>query len=215
MGKDPKVKVTAAAASGSADLNTSLASSQGSLGQGEGHEEREKERERERERVPGCGASSMPEEAQRKLKALSLGQGEKDVYRQFKEKRSSPTHPSTTTHPYTTTGVLPGCGDANVAATTDASANLEERYRAIKAQYSGLSPLETELAFDAYDGLAHAHAHHRSELRGPRAGKAEPPSTLDVMPSRAVRLLQASTVSTISGDESIGECSLDAELTGE
>jgi hypothetical protein len=149
----------------------------------------------------------MPEEVQRKLKVMSLGPGDKDVYRQFKDKCSSPT---TATASSATSDAT-----ATTHITTD-TANLEERYNAIKAQYSGPSPLETELAFDAYDGSAHhGNSHHRSELRGPRAGKVEPPSTLDVMPPRAVRLLQASTVSTISGDESIGECSLDAELTGE
>lgn len=41
-----------------------------------------------------------------------------------------------------------------------------------------------------------------------------PPTSLDIMPPRTKRLLQTSVMSSISGDESIGDCSLDANLTG-
>ena len=45
--------------------------------------------------------------------------------------------------------------------------------------------------------------------------KAEPPNSLDVrlMP-KSIKSLQSSQISTISGDESIGECSIDPNLTG-
>ena len=45
--------------------------------------------------------------------------------------------------------------------------------------------------------------------------KADPPRSLDVVAPRVVKALQTSVMSTISGDESIGECSLDANFTGE
>lgn len=45
--------------------------------------------------------------------------------------------------------------------------------------------------------------------------RAEPPSTLDVLPVRSKKLLQTSMISSTSGDESIGDCSLDANLTGQ
>ncbi|XP_041371914.1 disks large-associated protein 4-like [Gigantopelta aegis] len=43
--------------------------------------------------------------------------------------------------------------------------------------------------------------------------KPEPPTSLDVVPPKVMAALQMSVMSTISGDESIGECSLDANLT--
>ncbi|KAK0067574.1 disks large-associated protein 4, partial [Biomphalaria pfeifferi] len=43
--------------------------------------------------------------------------------------------------------------------------------------------------------------------------RVEPPKTLDVLPVRTKRLMQTSVMSSISGDESIGECSLNANLT--
>lgn len=163
--------------------------------------------------------SEMPESAQRVLKSMERNSlGKKDVYHEFKSKRSSPQ-------------------------SATAEANLEERYRAIKAQYSDRPPsqLEDEL-FDSYDGsysVSRAHAYQREELEphatkepsrvspqlrdgadqlegedtGSRVIKAEPPSSLDVVPPRAIHLLQTSIISTISGDESIGECSLDCNLT--
>ncbi|KAL3837040.1 hypothetical protein ACJMK2_022430 [Sinanodonta woodiana] len=45
--------------------------------------------------------------------------------------------------------------------------------------------------------------------------KAEPPASLDIrMVPKSVRALQASIISTLSADESVGECSLDDHLTG-
>ncbi|KAK7482367.1 hypothetical protein BaRGS_00026386, partial [Batillaria attramentaria] len=176
----------------------------------------------------------MPESAQRVLKSMERNNlGKKDVYREFKEKRS----------PH------------NGSSAADAS--LEERYRAIKAQYSDRprSYQDDEYLFDSYDGAgaysvsaarvhggpqprealetsissstgnpAHGVAPSREDAQqaetvptediGVRTSKAEPPSSLDVVPPRAIRLLQTSTISTISGDESIGECSLDCNLTG-
>ena len=216
--KDSKSKVSAAISSGSgaspqaADLNVS-GGSQGSETPSDKNNALDADR-----RLAGKG---MPESAQRKLKSMEKNSfGKKDVYREFKDKRS----------PH-------GAGSA--AAAVDA--NLEERYRAIKAQYKDRPRLlDEELSFDAYDGTSALATYPRSGVRsesisspseeeaptpetlgagegeaGVRAGKAEPPTSLDVVPPRAIRLLQASTVSTISGDESIGECSLDCNLTGE
>lgn len=211
--KDSKSKVSAAISSDASpqavDLNVS-AGSQGSDTSGE------KKNTSDSDRKPAN--KGMPESTQRKLKSMEKNSfGKKDVYREFKDKRS----------PHTTSA---------------ADANLEERYRAIKAQYKDRpSLLDEELSFDAYDGASASPLYptSRSGVRseslsspsqeevlplgslgagegedGSRAGKAEPPSSLDVVPPRAIRLLQASTVSTISGDESIGECSLDCNLTG-
>lgn len=47
------------------------------------------------------------------------------------------------------------------------------------------------------------------------ATEVHPPDTLDVkLIPKSVRALQASQISTISGDDSIGECSIDPNLTG-
>lgn len=52
--------------------------------------------------------------------------------------------------------------------------------------------------------------------KGGNSERAQPPDSLDVklMP-KSVRSLQASQISSISGDDSVGECSLDPNLTGE
>lgn len=217
--KDSKSKVSAAISSSSgsaspqaADLNVS-GGSQGSETSSDKNSALDADRR--------LSSKGMPESAQRKLKSMEKSSfGKKDVYREFKDKRS----------PH-------GASAGSIAAV---DANLEERYRAIKAQYKDRPRLlDEELSFDAYDGTSALSTYPRSGVRsesisspseeevptpetlgagegeaGVRAGKAEPPSSLDVVPPRAIRLLQASTVSTISGDESIGECSLDCNLTG-
>ncbi|XP_070182881.1 uncharacterized protein, partial [Littorina saxatilis] len=208
--KDSKSKVTAAVSGGSCPQTVDLNSSGGSQGS-EASGDRHNTSDSERKAPPGA----MPESAQRKLKSMEKDSlGKKDVYREFKDKRSPQ-----------------GSGSA-------ADASLEERYRAIKAQYGDRRPMDEDFSFDAYDGavasplypssksgvrsqslksephltLGHKSAPAKAEDVG-RAVKAEPPSSLDVVPPRAIRLLQASTISTISGDESIGECSLDCNLT--
>lgn len=182
-------------------------------------------------------SQQMPESAQRVLKSIEKSNiSNKNIYREFKDKRS----------PH---------GSATAAG---ADSDLEERYRAIKAQYKdrplsyqdnetaallddiaapppSRHPLTRSSAFnhsdkcDSYqyqkdsltreegaslDAEESGNITNKSRESNNRGGKVAPPSSLDVVPPRAIRLLQASTISTISGDESIGECSLDCNLTG-
>ena len=204
--KDSKSKVSAA-------INSSSSPQSGELNTS-GESACDKNNTSDSEAKPQV--TSMPQAAQRKLKSMEKNQPGKDVYREFKDKRSP-----------------------HGSSATDAS--LEERYRAIKAQYKDRPrALEDELSFDEASTSPQYPSSRSGSQTSPsgdqpscdegrgdrtdvlgggedmgRAGKAEPPSSLDVVPPRAIRLLQASTVSTISGDESIGECSLDCNLTGE
>lgn len=170
----------------------------------------------------------LPQSSQRLLKSIeTTNLGKKDVYREFKDKR------------------LPH--------STNTDSELEERYRAIKAQYGGpYRPSESHEMLESCKSQQHKSATSQTSVAktaareitddtrpttdfqenpfrelsdketvsdekvdgGARLSKAEPPRSLNVIPPRSVRLLQASTISTISGDESIGECSLDFNLTG-
>lgn len=60
----------------------------------------------------------------------------------------------------------------------------------------------------------HSDAGIKQEPKDSVHSRSTPPNSLDVMPARTKRLLQTSMMSSISGDESIGECSLDINLTG-
>ncbi|KAL8571005.1 hypothetical protein ACOMHN_037865 [Nucella lapillus] len=189
--KDSKSKVAAAISSTPApssqggDLNTSTGSQ-------ESEASSDKNNASDGERNP------LPDATQRKLKSMEKNNlGKKDVYREFKEKRSSPR--STT------------------SSTSSADAKLEERYRAIKAQYKDRPhPLDDEFSFEAYDAAGSTP----SPLKPPQSRPSPdwlPESLKDGgsedEDGRRGMGGKASTISTISGDESIGECSLDCNLT--
>ncbi|XP_046553193.1 serine/arginine repetitive matrix protein 2-like isoform X1 [Haliotis rubra] len=128
----------------------------------------------------------LPQSTNRLMKSIERNSlSERDVYSKFKEKQS-PNRPNE---------VSPGGGKPLAVRPLQDSAN-ESGYNS------------SSITVDS------GHISDTTYQPEQDRGKPNPPKSLDVMPPRAVKALQTSVISSISGDESIGECSLDVNLTG-
>lgn len=155
----------------------------------------------------------LPPSSNRILKSIEQNSlNDRDVYHRFKDRQS----------PNRQGEIIPAKPQAVKVSGEVTPQSLTKQPESGDFCDGGLSPVdnkENESFMDrpvtGVSGTTQETIHPSTSLQQRSASKPEPPHTLDVRQvPKSVKILQSSMYSSLSADESIGDCSLDVNMTG-